>query len=487
MRVVSGRRLCPHRLLPWLAIVSCFAICTARAESPPIDVLHSPAERIVLRGGWIFDSLTGTMKRNEGIEVLNGKFYQIGGELDARALGAAQIINLADDEYALPGLVDMHAHYDVMLVSNRRVDELIVNPIVYLANGVTSTYTAGEFNPEAVRDARLRIDRGEQIGPRIFQAGPKFGNASPRWHEDATPEDVRKLVDHWAEMGVTSFKAYGLKRDQMQALIQRAHQYGLTVTCHCMGSDSINPKDAILMGIDRVEHYMGGDAFDPEQTAYHSLPRIDPSSPAFRDIAGLFLQHHVYFDSTITRFSFLGQGPKDVSEILPYWADERAMFTPWIQKRTRSQKVTTSHVFDVPWAVFPDKLRQALKAFYDMGGRDLITMGTDDPSTGYYLGGFDDHRELANLVLAGIPPADALTIGTINGARALNVDDRLGSINVGKWADLFIVRGNPLTDIHNTRKIRLVMKAGRVYDPQKLLLSVQGKLGPASREEEKNW
>src|SRR5690606_33457115 len=96
------------------------------------------------------------------------------------------------------------------------------------------------------------------------------------------------------------------------------------------------------------------------------------------------------------------------------------------------------------------------KTFYDAGGGDLLTLGTDNPSRGEFLPGFSAHRELHTLVLAGIPPEAALRIGTINGARALGVSDRLGSIEVGKLADLFVVSGNPLADIRNTRNVRLV-------------------------------
>ena len=123
-------------------------------------------------------------------------------------------------------------------------------------------------------------------------------------------------------------------------------------------------------------------------------------------------------------------------------------------------------------------MRRTTKALYDAGG--FITMGTDNPSQGEFLAGFSSHRELHSLVLAGIPPAAALRIGTINGARALNAGDKLGSIEAGKFADLFVIRGNPLRDIRNTRNVRTVMKAGVVYDPAELLKSVEGKSGPPS-------
>ena len=95
-------------------------------------------------------------------------------------------------------------------------------------------------------------------------------------------------------------------------------------------------------------------------------------------------------------------------------------------------------------------MRRTTKAFYDAGG--TLTLGTDNPSTGEFIAGFSAHRELHTFVLAGIPPAAALKIATINGARALGVSDKLGTIEVGKLADLFVINGNPLADIKNTRQ-----------------------------------
>ncbi len=474
-----------HRIPQGVLVAATLMFGAAAAFSAPSPQPSGPPiEGTVLRGGWIYDAGARQVKRNTGIVVLNGKFFLVGADLTGRDLSRAQVVTLADDEYALPGLIDMHGHYDVMLVSNRRIEELEVNPVVYLANGVTSTFTCGEFYPDAVREARMQIDRGEKIGPRIFQAGPKFGTAYPQWNEKTTPAEVRAIVDRWANLGVKGFKAYGLTLEQLQALIEQAHRYGLPVTGHLLGRDIINPKTAILMGIDRIEHYPGGDTFPPGKFAYESIHKLDPASAEFKEVAALFLKHRVNYDSTLTRFSFLGGGPQDLAEILPYWADEKGFFTPWVQQRTRKQEYKGR---PDPWPQAVGALRRTVKAFYDMGALDLITMGTDNPSTGLYLPGFDAHRELYNLVLAGIPPADVLRIATLNGARALNMGERLGSIDTGKWADLFVVRGNPLQDIRNTRSIRLVMKAGRIYEPQKLLQSVTGKLGPKSQAEEKNW
>ncbi|MCH8019525.1 amidohydrolase family protein, partial [candidate division KSB1 bacterium] len=131
--------------------------------------------------------------------------------------------------------------------------------------------------------------------------------------------------------------------------------------------------------------------------------------------------------------------------------------------------------------------QKTIKAFYDAGGGDLITLGTDHPSTGEYLAGFSSHRELEIMVLAGIPPASVIKIATLNGARALNVSEKLGSIAPGKFADLFVVKGNPLNDIKNTRNVHLVIKAGKLYYSKALLKSVEGKLGPNNEAEAAEW
>ena len=78
-------------------------------------------------------------------------------------------------------------------------------------------------------------------------------------------------------------------------------------------------------------------------------------------------------------------------------------------------------------------------------------------------------------------------MGTINGARALNVGSKLGTLEAGKFADLFVVSGKPLEDIRNTHRVRLVMKAGQLYDAAELLASVKGKLGPKGPEEDAKW
>src|ERR1700690_3070076 len=154
---------------------------------------------VVLRGGWLFDSIHDGVRRNTGIVVRNGEFLEVDAKLAGHDLRAARLVDLADDEYILPGLFDLNAHYAVDLFGEGRVDEYTVNPLLFLANGVTSTFPAVEVDPEGMMEARKHIDNGQQIGPRILNSGPYFGSARPGWNDaEMNPEHIRADVRKWA-------------------------------------------------------------------------------------------------------------------------------------------------------------------------------------------------------------------------------------------------------------------------------------------------
>src|SRR5438270_8298579 len=122
-------------LLPAVALCLLLVLSAAAQVQGPFR-----AGDIVIRGGWIFDSLRGEVRRNTGIVVRDGIFLEVDANLGDRSLAAARVIDLADDQYALPGIFDLHAHYAVDLFGAGRVDECTVNPLLFLANGVTLTF-----------------------------------------------------------------------------------------------------------------------------------------------------------------------------------------------------------------------------------------------------------------------------------------------------------------------------------------------------------
>jgi imidazolonepropionase-like amidohydrolase len=443
---------------------------------------QSPSRDVVVTGGWLFAATGNQRVHNPGILIRAGKLLRVGGDISIAAADAEHI-QLADTETVIPGMFDLHAHYAIDFFNAGRKDETAAYPSLFLANGVTSTWPAGEMKPDSMRALRIRIDRGLEPGPRLMNSGPYFGSARPGWPRTMSDDSIYAEVDHWAALGVRGFKAKGIAAPQLRALIDRAHQYGLTVTGH-LGSGShgsVNPRDAILMGIDRIEHFMGGDAFTADRDAYASYEHMTFNTPEFRRIAALYKQQHVYFDATLSAYGYYGK--KDPA-VFTYYTDEERFLTPYMRSVLAARP---PHPVDQQFENIYWTKRKEVKAFYDAGGGDLITLGTDHPSWGEFFTPFSTNRELLSLSLSGIPNAAVLRIATINSARAIGMGDRLGTIEPGKLADLVIVRGNPLADIRAVRLPRLVIKAGHVYDPQVLMKSVEGKIGPASAADTAVW
>ena len=445
-------------------------------------IAHAQERDVVVTGGWLFAATGNDRVRNPGILIRAGKFLRVGGDLSIAAPDV-QRIQLADTETAIPGLFDLHAHYAMDLFNAGRKDETAAYPALFLANGVTSTFPAGEMDPDAMRALRIRIENGVEPGPRLMSSGPYFGTARPGWNREITTQEIYAEIDHWAELGVKGIKTKGITPDELRAVIERAHLHGLTVTGHLDSGNrnSVNPRDAILMGIDRIEHFTGGDAFTPDKSAYASYEHMTFDTPAFKKIVALYEEHHVYYDATLSAYGYYG---KRDPEVFAYFTDEKRFLTPFMRAKVdaRPPRPVNQQFENIYWLK-----RKEIKAFYDAGGGDLITLGTDHPSWGEFFTPFSVNRELLSLSLSGIPNAEVLRIATINGARAMGMGDRLGTIEAGKWADLVVVRGNPLEDIRRVRRPHLIVKAGRVYDPAALMKSVEGKIGPASSADSAAW
>ncbi len=111
-------------------------------------------EPVVVRGGWLFDGVSDSRIRNTGIVIRDGKFSEVGADLKGRDFPKAKIIELDDDATILPGMFDLHAHYNLDLVDHGRAEEMRNNAILFLANGVTATWSAGEFKPMRAIEAR---------------------------------------------------------------------------------------------------------------------------------------------------------------------------------------------------------------------------------------------------------------------------------------------------------------------------------------------
>lgn len=467
------------------------ALLTTAALLPALPAAGQPLPDpapgdLVLAGGLLFDATdsAAVARPNPGILIRNGTIVRLGIEGAAARRAGARVVGIPDGATVLPGFFDLHAHYAIDLFAEGRVDEYRVNPVLFLANGVTSTFPAGEVDPEEARRGREAIGRGELPGPRIHPSGPYFGTARPGWRADAmTPDSIRAEVALWAQRGVRAFKAKGIRREQLAALIDAAHTHGATVTGHLDSGfrGSVNPRDAILMGIDRIEHFMGGDAILGDRPAYASLESLDPSEPEtsrrIRETVALYLRHGTFFDATLSAYGYWTDHQALDPAVYEKWTDEQRFLTPYA-RQVADRGIAARRNYEQFGKIYRVK-RETLRAFHELGGTDLISLGTDHPSWGEFLSGFSVHREMHAMVEAGLPTADVLRIATRNGARALGMDERLGTIEVGKYADIVILRGDPFEDIRTTRDVLHVVRGGELYDPAELLRSVEGRMGPA--------
>ncbi|MBW2495548.1 MAG: amidohydrolase family protein [Deltaproteobacteria bacterium] len=454
--------------------------------APPVaEAQWSKPEQgdLFIHGGWLFDSVSDGRRRNSGISIRNGKIVEVDADARQHRQTAVTKIELEDSDTILPGMLDLHAHYNLDLVDKGRVEEVAYNGLLFLANGVTSTWSAGEFYPERVIAQRDLIDAGRAIGPRLFVSGPYFGafrceysiktaaDDCIGWPNDITEEEIRREVDKWAERGVISIKIKQATPGEVKILIEQAHENGMTTVGHLANYDveyDVDLRDAILMGMDRVEHQL-------------TLGSGGPRSAEMQQMVELMLAHQVYYDANLQMYGGIDLRQKHASEMI--WADEAKYFTPYAQSLLEKRGPPSPESDEAEYA----QRVLELKTLFEAGGGHLLVVGTDEPVYTDLLPGFAYHRELLALTYAGIPPAAVLKAATINGARALGVAEKLGSVEVGKLADLLVVKGNPLADIKSARSIRYVIKAGYVHDPEALLRSAQGKIGPAGPDDHANW
>ncbi|MCG8468640.1 MAG: amidohydrolase family protein [Gemmatimonadetes bacterium] len=453
----------------------------AACGDAPIPETGIDESGVALVGGRWLDVETGQLVPNPGIAIVGDRIAAVDGSVQP----AGDVVRLEDEWTILPGLIDLHAHYAVDLFGEGRVDETVAYPSLLLANGVTTTFPAGELDPVAMRELRLSIDRGERPGPRILNSGPYFGSWRRGWDgARMTRDSIFAEVDHWAARGARGFKAKGIRAEHLRPLIERAHSHGVTVTAHLDSGygETVNPRDAIAMGIDRVEHFLGGDMMPSTRSAYASLQEFeDFDGPELRDIIALYVREGVNFDATLSIYGYWG--PHD-PEMTAYWTDELRFLTPYMRAVVEARPPRP--VLESFRKMSPIKRRTA-RAFYENGGRDLMTMGTDHPSWGRYWSGFGAHRELLAMARAGIPPADVFRIASLNGAKAFGLEADLGSIATGKIADLFVVRGNPLEDVRRARDVEYVIARGTLHEAAALLASVEGTIGPSDASEEGRW
>jgi imidazolonepropionase-like amidohydrolase len=440
---------------------------------------------IALTNVRVIDGTGAAPRDDQTIIIQGGKIQSIGPTASTTYPADARTLDLKGYT-VLPGLVGMHNHMFFPMGGSPPMYSNMGSsfPRLYLALGVTTIRTTGSVAPYTDLELKRLIDAGRVLGPKMHVTAPYLegrGSFTPVMHELKDADDARRMVNYWADAGATSFKAYmNIKRDELRAVVEEAHKRGLKVTGHLC---SIGFREAAEIGIDNLEHGLFADSeFVAEkkpdqcpQGVSASLRALDLNGPAVQETIRTLVQKNVAITSTLPVFE--ANAPLSQSGIGAASAllNPRVLNVMSTDARVRYLQNRARIPGDSPAVELIRKAMAFERAFVKAGG--LLIAGLDPTGNGGIVAGFGDHRQVELLVEAGFTPLEAIQIATLNGAKFLGEDARIGSLAPGKQADLMIVKGNPATNIADIEKIEIVFKDGVGYDSEKLIQSVQGLVG----------
>jgi imidazolonepropionase-like amidohydrolase len=416
----------------------------------------SHADTLAITGGILIDGTGAPAVPDSAVVIHDGRIVAAGPRASVKIPKNAKVID-ARGKTILPGLWDMHAHFE----------QVEWGPI-YLAAGVTTVRDCGnEFEfITAVRDA---VAKGQGLGPRILAAGIVDGSGPLALGVARvdTPEQAKMWVDKYHDAGFQQIKIYSsVKLDELKAVADEAHRLGMTVTGHI--PEGLDAYQGVNAGMDQINHiqYMLPIMAPPSPPGEKPLARmkaqseIDLNSPEAQKAIAFLKAHDTVIDPTLAIFEFFTANT----------SKPPASFEPGV---TKVAPELAEQLVDVgppsPAAPLVDKIFakevEITGALHRAGIR--IVAGTDQTVPGYSL-----HREIELYVQAGFTPMEAIQAATVVPARVMGLDKELGTVEPGKRADVIILGGNPLDDIHNSRKVEYVITNGTMYDCAELWKSV---------------
>jgi len=393
------------------------------------------------------------------------------------------IVDVADDEkcakgqhgdvvpidgngkFLIPGLWDMHVH---MVFGDWFPRGNEVTLPLFVANGITGVRDMGG-ELEVLQQWRKEICAGTLVGPRIVMSGPMLDGPQPRFPSSIaikTPEDGRRAVDDLKERGADFIKLQSLiPRDAVFAIADEAKKQRITLAGHV--PDSVRASEMSNAGQKSFEHLIGifeGSSSLEDQfikgakTESQFLSTYDPKRA--EALFALLAKNQTWQCPTLV----WERGGNLIDET-DFAHDTRAKYVPAYWKDVTWKRFTDQieHDFNIDDLAtrkrFVAKELEVVNAMHKAGIPFLA--GTDTPPGVYIFPGFSLHEELQRFVAAGFTPLEALQTATLNPAKFLGMEDRLGTIEKGKLADMVLLDANPLDDIRNTQKIAGVIANGR--------------------------
>src|SRR6202140_5436481 len=397
-----------------------------------------PAPRVVaVRAGRMFDSKTGQMLTSQVVLLTGERITAVGPEAQVKIPAGAQVIDLSHAT-VLPGLIDGHTHMFNARKPNGTTEDYMLIAVQNVQASLHAGFTAARdmtthgngYGDVAIRNA---INEGRIDGPR-YQVSTRGIVWGSKPQDPAAPDNplasavvrsaeegraaVRDQIAHGADWiklypaGAYSFSPTGEAQyvvtyplPVLQAMIDETHKLGKKAGCHVYGGEG--QKNAIVAGCDTIEHAFG---LDQQQ-------------------ADMIVAKGLYYDPTLQRY------------IEPYMDDN-------------DNKNTGGKYRMIP--IFEHAVQMAAAT---KGMKIMMGSGADGET---YVHGTQALDFEALVKHGGLPPGRAIQAATTINAEALGWQDRIGSIDEGKYADLIAVSGDPLADISELQRVKFVMKGGKI-------------------------
>jgi imidazolonepropionase-like amidohydrolase len=416
----------------------------------------SRASKIAIVGGTLIDGTGAAPIADSVVLIENGKITSVGSKASVRIPSGFQKVD-ATGKTILPGLWDMHAHFE----------QVEWGPI-YLAAGATTVRDVGnEFEfITAVRDA---VAAGRGLGPRLLLAGVVDGSGPLALGVNRvdTPEQAKMWVDKYHDANFQQIKIYSsVKLEELKDVTAEAHRLGMTVTGHI--PEGLNAYQAVEAGQDQINHiqYIANIMEAPLPEDASRLDRlkargnIDLNSAESKKAINFLLQHKIVVDPTLALMEFFtastAKPPVSIEPGVAKVAPELAAIL--------GEASPPSRYADLQEKGFQKEV-EIVGALHRAGV--TIVAGTDQTVPGYSL-----YREIELYAQAGFTPLEAIQAATIVPARVMGVDKEVGTVEVGKRADLILLGANPLESIHNIRSVEFVITKGTMYNCAELWRSV---------------
>ena len=425
-----------------LALSSCARQETAKPVAPP------PEPLLAITHVTVVDVAAGRLVADQSVVVRGSRIVQAGDAARTAVPANATVVD-GTGKFLIPGLWDMHVH--------ALFDAEVARTFLprFVAEGVTGVRDMGG-KVAVLRLARWAVFAGTLVGPRIVAAGAILDGPQPVDTSVSiavgTPEQGVAAVDSLARSGADFIKVYTLlPRPAYFAILREAARLHLAVAGHVPGG--VTTLEAADSGQKSIEHLR--DEVEPLCTAVDAAcGRLLDSLRAHRTwlvpTLVVLRMKALLNDTLVLKDPRLATVPDLVREgwdgIRARKADSSAGY--WRDKRMR----------------YLGELALTAAAF--KAGVPLLA-GTDAGAL-YTYPGSSLHDELVQLVRAGLTPAAALRAATLGPAEFLGATDTLGTVAVGKAADLVLLDADPLSDIRNTRRIRAVVLRGRFFGREAL-------------------